>query len=256
MAAVERSTRIPVDAVVAIVREAGAAILAVARRGARVRAKADRSPVTDADEAANRLIVARLSALAPDLPVVAEESFDGAAPPAPRFWLVDPLDGTREFVAGRGEYTVNVALIAGGRPVLGVVGIPARGVCYGGAAGEGAWREGAGGPRQPVAARAAPRAGPVALASRSHRDRETDRWLARAGAAATIRAGSSLKFCLIAEGAADLYPRFGRTMEWDTAAGHAVLAAAGGTVRTPDGAPLAYGKRGFENPPFIARGAA
>ena len=247
---------VPVEAVAAIAREAGDAILAIARRGPRVRRKADLSPVTDADEAANRLIVARLAALSPRIPVVAEESAGPAARPARRFWLVDPLDGTREFVAGRDEYTVNIALIVSGRPMLGVVVAPARDLCFGGTADGGAWRQDAGGPRRPVAARAAPESGAVAAASRSHSTPETDAWLATAGVASTIRVGSSMKFCLLAEGAADLYPRFGRTMEWDTAAGHAVLAAAGGAVCTLDGAPLSYGKPGFENPDFIARGRA
>ena len=248
---------IAAEAVAEIVREAGRAIRAIAQRGARVRRKADSTPVTDADEAADRLIVERLSTLAPDIPVIAEESHEtraGQGFEAPRFWLVDPLDGTREFIAGRDEYTVNVALIAAGRPVLGVVGAPARGVCFGGVEGVGAWREDAAGARRAIAARAAPDEGPVALASRSHRDRETDAWLAGAGVARTTRIGSSLKFCLVAEGAADVYPRFGRTMEWDTAAGHAVLAAAGGRVLTAGGAALSYGKPGFENPHFIARG--
>ena len=240
-------------AVMEIVRQAGEAIRAVARRGARMRRKADSTPVTDADEAANRLIVERLAALTPDIPIVAEESVRPERP-GPRFWLVDPLDGTREFIAGRDEYTVNIALVVSGRPVLGVVGAPATGLCFSGVEGRGAWREDATGARRAVAARAAPHDGAAALASRSHRDSETDAWLATAGVARTMRIGSSLKFCLIAEGAADVYPRFGRTMEWDTAAGHAILAAAGGSVRTVGGGSLTYGKPGFENPHFIARG--
>lgn len=242
------------EAAAAAVREAGARIVEIARRGARVREKADSSPITDADEAANRLLVARLSALAPEIPVVAEESAAPDVASAARFWLVDPLDGTREFVAGRDEYTVNIALVHRGAPVLGVVGVPARGLCFGGIAGAGAWRSADGGARRAIAARIPPADGGTAVASRSHLDPKTEAWLAGAGAARVVHAGSSLKFCLLAEGAADVYPRFGRTMEWDTAAGHAVLAAAGGSVRTLDGAPLAYGKPGFENPPFIARG--
>ncbi len=237
-----------------IAAEAGAAILAAAQVGARARVKADRSPVTDADEAANTLIVSRLAALTPDIPVIAEESISADARPASRFWLVDPLDGTREFIAGRDEYTVNIALIICGRPVLGVVAAPARGVCFAGLAGGGAWREDAQG-RRPVAARPAPANGTAVLASRSHRDERTESWLSTSGNTHVTRMGSSLKFCVIAEGGADLYPRFGRTMEWDTAAGHAVLAAAGGGVLCVNGAPFTYGKPGFENPPFIARGA-
>ena len=247
-------TRELAEAAAAAVREAGARIVEIARRGARVREKADSSPVTDADEAANRLLVARLSALAPGIPVVAEESAAPDVTAAARFWLVDPLDGTREFIAGRDEYTVNVALVVHGAPVLGVVGVPARGLCFAGVAGAGAWRSADGGAPCAIAARVPPADGETALASRSHLDPETEAWLAGAGAARVVRAGSALKFCLLAEGAADVYPRFGRTMEWDTAAGHAILAAAGGSVRGLDGAPLAYGKPGFENPPFIARG--
>jgi len=237
-----------------IAAEAGTAILAVAQTGARARVKPDRSPVTDADEAANGLIVSRLAALTPDIPAVAEESVNTDTPPAPRFWLVDPLDGTREFIAGRDEYTVNIALIICGRPVLGVVAAPARGVCFAGLAGGGAWRHDAQG-RHLIAARRAPANGPAVLASRSHRDTNTESWLSTSRATHVTRMGSSLKFCIIAAGDADVYPRFGRTMEWDTAAGHAVLAAAGGGVQCVDGAPLTYGKRGFENPPFIAHGA-
>ena len=244
----------PLDAIAAIAREAGAAIVALARTGMRVRAKADSSPVTDADEEANRIIVARLAALTPGIPVVAEESANADSRPAPRFWLVDPLDGTREFIRGRDEWTVNIALVRGGRPVLGIVGAPARDLWFGGVVGKGAWRSEGDEAGAAIAVRAPPAAGRIAMASRSHGDPRTDSWLADAGAARTIRAGSSLKFCLLAEGAADIYPRFGRTMEWDTAAGDAVLTAAGGTVQDLRGAPLAYGKPGFENPPFVARG--
>ena len=235
-----------------IARAAGAEILAIRESGAAVREKADCSPVTDADEAANALIVARLGDLTPDIPIIAEESVAAGDIPAigPRFWLVDPLDGTREFIADRDEFTVNIALIEDGRPTLGVVGVPARGELYGGAMDLGAWSE-----NGPIAARPVPDKDPLAVASRSHGSDETEAWLDKHGITRTIRAGSSVKFCRLAEGAADLYPRFGRTMEWDTAAGHAVLAAAGGSVRNLDGADLSYGKPGFENPHFIARGA-
>ena len=240
------------EAITEIARAAGVEILAVRKRGAAVREKADRSPVTDADEAANALIVARLRALTPDIPIIAEESVAAGDIPAigPRFWLVDPLDGTREFIADRDEFTVNIALIEEGRPTLGVVGVPARNELYGGAADLGAWSE-----NGPIAARPVPDTDPLAVASRSHGSIETEAWLDNHGITHTIRAGSSVKFCRLAEGAADLYPRFGRTMEWDTAAGHAVLVAAGGSVRILDGTDLLYGKPGFENPHFIARGA-
>lgn len=243
-------------ALVAIARAASREILAVKAAGAAVREKADRSPVTEADLAANALIVAALAELTPDIPVIAEESDPDAAPaPGPRFWLVDPLDGTREFIAGRDEYTVNIALIEDRRPVLGLVGIPERGEYYIGTVGVGAERIGNDGGSQAIHARPPPPGGLTALASRSHGSPETDAWLARPEIAEVVRIGSAVKFCLLAEGRADIYPRLGRTMEWDIAAGHAVLAAAGGSVARLDGTPMTYGKPGFENPHFLARGA-
>ena len=245
------------EAITAITRDAGAEILAIRDRGASVREKADSSPVTDADEAANALIVARLATLTPDIPIIAEESVAAGDIPAigTRFWLVDPLDGTREFIANRDEFTVNIALIEDGRPTLGVVGVPALDELYIGVNEIGAWSEKAAGPAVPIAARPVPDDDPLAVASRSHGSSETEAWLEKHQITRTIRAGSSVKFCRLAEGVADLYPRFGRTMEWDTAAGHGVLAAAGGSVRNLDGTDLLYGKPGFENPHFIARGA-
>ena len=246
---------IEIDRVAAVAREAGERILEAARQGARTREKEDRSPVTDADEAAHRTIVRRLRSLTPGIPVVSEESAQPTdSGSAPRFWLVDPLDGTREFIDGNDEYTVNIALVEAEAPVLGVVLAPARGVLYGGAAGEGAWRQYRDAPQTPIAARSIPETGPVAAISRSHSSAGTDVWLAKAGVTEAVRAGSSLKFCLIAEGAVDVYPRLGRTMEWDTAAAHAVLSAAGGSVSTLAGSPLTYGKPGLENPHFVARG--
>ena len=245
-----------VDAVLAIACEAGVLIEEIRARGAAVREKLDTSPVTEADEAANAFIVARLAALTPDIPIIAEESVAAGDIPAigERFWLVDPLDGTREFVAGRDEYTVNVALVEARRPVLGIVGLPARREAYLGIAGERAWRV-VNGERQTIRARPVPAANPIAVASRSHGDADTDAWLAAAGVCDCVRAGSAVKFCVLARGDADLYPRFGRTMEWDIAAGHALLEAAGGSVRTMDGGAFLYGKPDFENPGFIARGA-
>ncbi len=241
----------------ALAIEAGAAILAIYAADFEVRAKADASPVTAADEAAERIILDGLARLAPGLPVVAEEAVAAQGAPelagAAAFWLVDPLDGTREFIGRNGEFTVNIALIREGAPALGVVHAPALDECFW-AAGPGAvWRERAG-ERAAIAVRRPPADGPVALASRSHMTPETEAWLAARGVARLAQAGSSLKFCRLAEGAADLYPRLGRTMEWDIAAGHAVLAAAGGEVETLDGAALRYGKPGFENPWFVARG--
>jgi 3'(2'), 5'-bisphosphate nucleotidase len=243
--------------IVALAERAGALILEHYRDDVAVRAKADASPVTVADEAAEALILAGLAELTPKIPVVAEETVAAGHVPEigdDRFWLVDPLDGTREFLSRNGEFTVNIALIEGREPVLGVVLAPALGKVWWGARGAGAMLRDAGGER-PIAARARPAEGAVAVASRSHSDPATEAFLDEAGVAERISAGSSLKFCLVAEGKADLYPRFGRTMEWDVAAGHAVLSAAGGRVTTRDGASFLYRKPGFENPAFIARGA-
>ena len=244
--------------IVALADRAGAVIIEHYRGNVAVRAKADASPVTAADEAAEAVILARLAELTPDIPVIAEETVAAGHVPEiddQPFWLVDPLDGTKEFLSRNGEFTVNIALIEGREPVLGVVLAPARNQAWWGAQGKGAVARDAAGNIRAIAVRRAPSAGLVAIASRSHRDPETQAFLDQAGVAQCISAGSSLKFCLVAEGKADLYPRFGRTMEWDVAAGHAVLAAAGGRVTTRDGAPFRYRKPGFENPPFIARGA-
>ena len=243
--------------IVALADRAGAVILEHYQGDVAVRAKADASPVTAADEAAEAMILARLAELTPEIPVVAEETVAAGHVPEigdGQFWLVDPLDGTKEFLSRNGEFTVNIALIEGREPILGVVLAPARDQAWWGARGRGATARDADGGTHAIAVRKAPAGGLVAIASRSHRDAETQAFLDQAGVGKCISAGSSLKFCLVAEGKADLYPRFGRTMEWDVAAGHAVLAAAGGRVTTRDGAPLLYRKPGFENPPFIARG--
>ena len=255
------SLQIPdLEAVVRIVREAGAVVMSVYDAAFEVRTKDDASPVTAADERAEALIVPALRALAPGIPVVAEEmTARGEADAIGRtFWLVDPLDGTKEFIGRNGEFTVNVALIHDGRPLLGVVGAPAKGRLFAGVVGQGAWVEDDGVPgRRPIRVRAVPAEGLTVVASRSHGDAAAlDAFLAGRRVARLASAGSSLKLCLLAAGEADLYPRLGRTMEWDIAAGHAVLAAAGGDVGTLDGVPLAYGKPGFENPHFVARGAS
>ena len=254
-----------------LARQAGERVMAIYATAFAVQGKADASPVTLADQQAEAVIVAGLRQLTPDWPIVAEEAM--AAGPAPAllpdqpFWLVDPLDGTREFVARNGEFTVNIALIHQGRPVLGVVLAPARGgpggVLYAGVVGQGAWVADTAG-RRAIRCRALPPGGLAMLASRSHGDAAAQDafvagWLARhlpgQRVAHTGTAGSSLKLCLIAAAQADLYPRLGRTMEWDIAAGHAVLAAAGGRVLRADGAgPLVYGKPGFESPHFVAAG--
>lgn len=245
-----------------LAREAGDLVMAIYATDFAVRGKGDASPVTEADEQAEALILAGLAQLAPGIAVVAEEAVAAGRTPGVQggcFWLVDPLDGTREFVSRNGEFTVNIALIADGAPVLGVVLAPAvggpGGRLFAGAAGHGAWVEDALG-RRPIHCRAVPAEGLTVVASRSHGDAAAlDAFLAGRRVARLASAGSSLKLCLLAEGAADLYPRHGRTMEWDIAAGHAVLAAAGGQVWLIDGSqPLGYGKPGFENPFFVATG--
>ena len=246
------------DAVARIVRAAGEVVMSVYAGTIDVRRKDDASPVTEADERAEALIVPALRALAPGVPVVAEEmaargQADGAAE---RFWLVDPLDGTKEFISRNGEFTVNIALVQNGRPVLGVVGAPAIGRLFAGAQGQGAWVEDSGG-RRTISVRPVPAEGLTVVASRSHGDADAlDRFLQGRRVARLVNAGSSLKLCLLAAGEADLYPRLGRTMEWDIAAGHAVLAAAGGRVSRLDGGELAYGKPGFDNPHFAAWGGS
>ncbi|HLA72979.1 MAG TPA: 3'(2'),5'-bisphosphate nucleotidase CysQ [Steroidobacteraceae bacterium] len=247
-------------------QRAGAAIMAVYATEFSVRDKADASPVTAADEAAEKILLADLAAIAPGVPVVAEEAVAaGHVPvisdPAERFFLVDPLDGTREFVSHRDEFTVNVALIEAGEPVLGVVFAPARRELYWGdvKAGKAGMIDADPDGTMPsmgtsIAARVAPARGLTAVASRSHRTPETDAFLANYSIAEFRSIGSSLKFCLVAAGFADIYPRIGTTMEWDTAAGHAVLAAAGGRVSGLDGEPFRYGKPGFRNGNFVARG--
>ena len=246
-------------AVVGLAIAAGEVIVRHYRKAPSVRAKADRSPVTAADVAAEGVVLEGLDRLTPEIPVVSEERVaDGFVPDISggRFWLVDPLDGTREYLNRNGEFTVNIGLIEGARPVLGVIHAPVKGLtCYADAAGAAFGRSGDEAPR-PIAARRPLAGGPVAVASRSHRDARTDAWLDSERIERVTAAGSAVKFCLLAMGEADVYPRFGRTMEWDTAAGHAILSAAGGSVRTLDGVDLTYGKAGFESPFFVARGKA
>lgn len=228
-----------------------------------VREKADSSPVTEADEAAEDCILEMLRTLTPEIPIVSEEAASAGDLPdvsSGRFWLVDPLDGTKEFLNRNGEFTVNIALIESGRPVAGVVHAPALAMTWAGASGDDgptvATYSETDKPTMDIRARAIPDEGATVVASRRHGDGEMlDTFLADYTVKDLLSAGSSLKFCLVATGRADLYPRFGRTMEWDTAAGHAVLLAAGGRVDTAEGAPLTYGKPAFENPYFIARGA-
>ena len=245
-----------------LAREAAREIMRIYAGDLGVRDKADKSPVTDADHAAEAIIVAGLRALTPDTPVVAEEEMAAGRVPDDRdgpFWLVDPLDGTKEFIKRNGEFTVNIALIEDGRPTLGIVLAPASDTLWRGAAGLGADKSENGGAFAPIATRAQPTDGLTCCASRSHAIySDLDIWFGREGltVAERVQVGSSLKFCLIAEGKADIYPRFGPTNEWDTAAGQGVLEAAGGEVVTTDGKPLLYGKPRFSNPHFIARSKA
>lgn len=236
-------------------REAGDAILQIVRRGFDVETKSDSSPVTVADRAAEAIILAALAQTAPGVPVIAEEEVSAGRIPAhgDEYFLVDPLDGTREFARGGDDYTVNIGLIRDGSPVLGVIFAPATGQLHWGLVGSEAGLEEAAGDR-PIYTRTRS-SEPVAVASKSHLNQATIDYLAAAvGECEHVSIGSSLKFCLIAEGAADIYPRLSPTSEWDTAAGHAVVLAAGGRVDGASGRPLRYGKRGFLNPAFVATG--
>jgi 3'(2'), 5'-bisphosphate nucleotidase len=242
----------------AIAHDAGRVVMQVYATDFTVRGKGDASPVTEADERAEAIIVPALKALTPDIPIVAEEAAAAGNIPevGRRFWLVDPLDGTKEFVSRNGEFTVNIALIEDGAPVLGVVYAPALGRLFAGAGGGDAYIEDSAG-RRAIRARAVPSAGLTVVASRSHGDAAAlEAFLGERKVASLTNAGSSLKLCLVATGEADLYPRLGRTMEWDIAAGHAVLAAAGGHVTDLAGVQLRYGKPGFDNPHFVASGLA
>jgi 3'(2'), 5'-bisphosphate nucleotidase len=247
-----------------LAQEAAREIMMVYASDFAVKSKADLSPVTEADALAEKVILKGLHDLWPDIPVLAEEAASAGHIPVlgNRFFLVDPLDGTKEFTSRNGEFTVNIALIESGRAIMGVVYAPAIDQIYWGEAGNGAgfatcglndslsqttWQQ--------AKTRNTPADGLTVVASRSHMDAATADYLKSCAVKTLTSAGSSLKFCLIAKGEADLYPRFGRTMEWDTGAGQAVLEAAGGTVCNQNGTPLTYGKsdRGFDNPAFIAR---
>ncbi len=238
--------------------EAAQLILAVRARGFVVTKKEDFSPVTEADRAAEALITQGLRAATPDIPVIAEEevasgritTIDG------RFWLVDPLDGTREFAAGQAAFAVNIGLVENGVAILGAVAVPASGEIFGGIVGAGAWKR-QNGETHPITTRAPPSAGLTVLASRHHGDDPALQAVLAGRRVATIeKLGSAVKFCRLAEGGADFYPRLGPTMEWDTAAPQALLEAAGGAVLDAAGAPLRYGKPGFLNPPFFCYGRA
>ena len=249
-----------VDTTVDIARRAGAEIMKIYATDFDVESKDDKSPVTAADRAAETLITdALLSEVTGAYPIVGEEAASAGYIPdvaGTPFWLVDPLDGTKEFIKRNDEFTVNIALIDKGpetrRPILGVVYAPARGLMYWGSSlGAFLQREN----ENPAPIEVNHRAGPlVVAASRSHRSAQLDQYISQLDVKEEITAGSSLKFCLVAEGRADIYPRLGRTMEWDTAAGHGVVRFAGGHVRKMDGKEMGYGKPGFENPHFVVSG--
>lgn len=251
------------DALADIALAAGDAVMAVYHSDFAVDVKADASPVTRADVEAEKIILAGLARVAPEIPVIAEEAQAAgvATTIGSRFFLVDPLDGTKEFVSRNGEFTVNIALVEDGVPVMGVVLAPVLGRLWLGGRGLGARLVTLGESRE-ISVRKAPSGGLCAIGSRSHGSAETTAWLQRFDVASFVAAGSSLKLCLVASGEADIYPRLGRTMEWDIAAGDAILRAAGGIVTCLDGTPFVYGKRSrnddvdFANPPFVAWGDA
>lgn len=244
------------DTLDTLARRAGAAIMRVYDGHITVESKADDSPLTQADMASHRVIAAGLAELTPDIPVLSEEG--GMPDYATRqgwsqYWLIDPLDGTKEFIKRNGEFTVNIALIDNGRPVRAVVHAPALDVTYLGCRQAGASKIVAQGPAATIACRPLPASGWKVLVSRSHRAPEVDALLTRIPPHEPVSAGSSLKFCLIADGSADFYPRLGPTSEWDTAAGQCVLEAAGGKVIELDGKPLRYNaKDNILNPHFLA----
>jgi 3'(2'), 5'-bisphosphate nucleotidase len=254
------------DELTTIVSAAGAAILAACAGSLNARTKADHSPVTAADHAAETVILAGLARVLPGVPVVSEEAAASTLPASlpGNFVLVDPLDGTRELLAGRDEFTVNVAIVAGGRPVLGLVAVPAQGLLWRGIEGQGAERlllpvgapASAAHERTAIRTRPCPRSGLIVALSRSHLDAATEALLARLPVGERRACGSAVKFCQLADGSADLYPRLSPTCEWDVAAGHAVLSAAGGKVTKPDGSMLSYGRisDNFRVPGFMAWG--
>ncbi len=251
------------EAMISAAIEAGKVAHDVYRGGFKVTHKADASPVTEADHAAEAVILQALERVAPGIPIIAEEEVAAGRVPAVdrEFFLVDPLDGTKEFIQKRGDFTVNIALIRDRVPVLGVVFAPAKSRLFAGNVparvvfrSDQSTDEPGFAPREPIHVRPVPQEGITAVSSRSHSTPQTDAYLSLCNVSDRVSVGSSLKFCLVAGGEADLYPRLGPTMEWDTAAGHAVLLASGGSVWAPGGVPLQYGKPGFRNPYFIASG--
>jgi 3'(2'), 5'-bisphosphate nucleotidase len=252
-----------IEPLTGLVVRAGAAILAVNRRAMKIDAKSDGSPVTEADLAADRIIGEELARLVPDVPALSEERAHSARPPyRGGFFLIDPLDGTKEFVAGRGEFTVNLALVTDGTPLLGIIGAPALGLLWRGLVGRGAERlrinDAAAGAPEPIRTRPCPKRGDpwIAAVSRSHGDARTEAFIASRPGAIREKLGSAVKFGRLAEGEADIYPRLSPTSEWDVAAGHALVTAAGGKITDAKGRELRFGERrdGFIVPDFIAWG--
>ena len=232
-------------------------VLSIYKTDFAVEYKADESPITAADLASHRVIVDGLRDLTPDIPILSEEGADipwAERRQWTRFWLIDPIDGTKEFTQRTDEFTVNIALIEDGEPVLGVVTAPALNLAYWGSKGEGAHKRDSAGKIQKITV-AEPQGKVRVVASKSHLNEDTKAFIEKFESRELVQAGSSLKFCRIAEGAADIYPRLGPTCEWDTGAAHAVLSAAGGKVETLEGAPLQYGKEDVLNPFFVASGA-
>lgn len=217
--------------------------------------KPDNSPVTDADMAAHQVIVESLHEWAPNLPIISEENLTHPDVSGSRlYWLVDPLDGTKSFIRRSGEFTVNIALIEGNRPIFGVIYLPAQDILYYGSDAYGAYRQLPGEAPRRIRARVQPEEGAAVVVSMAHISPQTEAFLQTVTVESKVSASSSLKFCRVAEGEADIYPRFGTTMEWDTAAGQAIVTAAGGRVLTVDGEPFIYGKPNFTNPGFIVWG--
>jgi 3'(2'), 5'-bisphosphate nucleotidase len=239
-----------------VARDAGSEIMKIYESSFDVNYKGDGSPVTLADQAAEKLILSQLKKIIPDIPIVSEENASSHELEAgDQFFLIDPLDGTKEFLKkdGLGSFTVNIGLIEKGIPTLGVVFAPALNRMFFASNLTGAFEESGNGFKE-IKIREVPNSGPVAVASVSHRDELTDNWLMDNNVKKTVSIGSSLKFCLVACGEADVYPRFGPTMEWDTAAGDAVLRSAGGSVLLPNSQPFGYGKQSYRNSAFIAHG--
>ena len=241
-----------------IAKQAGSAIMAIyGTDDFAVEYKNDNSPLTAADKASHEVIMAGLEKHFPEIPILSEEGADipyDVRKNWQRFWLVDPLDGTKEFIKRNGEFTVNIALIEGGNPVLGVVFVPEQDKLYWGVDGKGAWvQQGSNEPKSIRVRKSDSENGLTVVMSRSHPSPELEAYLKDIKVAESLPVGSSLKLCVVAEGKADLYPRLGPTMEWDTAAGHAVVVAAGGEVKTPEGKGLEYNKNVLLNPCFVVR---